>query len=89
MPADLAVVIVSWNTRALTLDALRTLYSDLEAHGPENTEVWVVDNASTDGSGNAIREQFPRVKLVISERNLGFAGGNNHALRLMGFLVDE
>jgi hypothetical protein len=84
MPVDLAVIIVSWNTRDLTLDTLRTLYADLETNGPENTEVWVVDNASTDGSANAIREHFPRVKLVISEKNLGFAGGNNHAMRLIG-----
>jgi GT2 family glycosyltransferase len=80
----LAVVIVSWNTRDLTLDALHTLYADLDANGPA-TEVWVVDNASTDGSADAIRTQFPQVRLVASDTNLGFAGGNNHALRLMGF----
>ncbi|MBN1563126.1 MAG: glycosyltransferase family 2 protein [Anaerolineae bacterium] len=85
MAVDLAVIIVSWNTRDLTLDALRTLYADLDMHGPADTEAWVVDNASSDGSADAIRAQFPRVKLVISADNLGFAGGNNHALRLMGF----
>lgn len=84
MPADLAVIIVSWNTRALTLDALKTLHDDLHAHGPE-AEVWVVDNASSDGSPAAIREQYPQVRLLRSDKNLGFAGGNNHALRLMGF----
>jgi N-acetylglucosaminyl-diphospho-decaprenol L-rhamnosyltransferase len=84
MPAELAVVIVSWNTRDLTLGALRTLYDDLNAHGPD-TQVWVVDNASADGSPNAIRREFPQVKLVVSPQNLGFAGGNNHALRMMGF----
>lgn len=84
MPADLAVIIVSWNTRALTLDALKTLYDDLHAHGPQ-AEVWVVDNASSDGTPDAIREQFPQTRLVQSDTNLGFAGGNNHALRLMGF----
>jgi GT2 family glycosyltransferase len=85
MSADLAVIIVSWNTRDFTLEALRTLYSDLDAHRPANTEVWVVDNASNDGTADTIREQFPRVTLVISEKNLGFAGGNNHAMRSMGF----
>jgi N-acetylglucosaminyl-diphospho-decaprenol L-rhamnosyltransferase len=84
MAAKLAVVIVSWNTRDLTLEALRTLYQDLEAHGPL-AEVWVVDNASTDRSAEAIQHFFPQTTLIASETNLGFAGGNNHALRLMGF----
>ncbi len=84
MTADLAIIIVSWNTRDLTLDALRTLYADLDAHGPD-AAVWVVDNASSDGTPDAIREQFPRARLVASDTNLGFAGGNNHALRLLGF----
>lgn len=83
-PADLAVLIVSWNTRDLTLDALRALYADLDAHGPQ-ADVWVVDNASTDGSADAIRAQFPQAHLIACDQNHGFAGGNNHALRLMGF----
>ncbi|MBN2303307.1 MAG: glycosyltransferase family 2 protein [Anaerolineae bacterium] len=81
---ELAVIIVSWNTRDLTLDALRTLYADLDTNGPA-AQVWVVDNASSDGSPDAIRQQFPRVNLIASETNLGFAGGNNHALRQIGF----
>lgn len=84
MPAELAVIIVSWNTRELTLDALRTLFADLDAHGPQ-AEVWVVDNASTDGSPAAIRAAFPRVHMLACHENLGFAGGNNHALRELGF----
>jgi N-acetylglucosaminyl-diphospho-decaprenol L-rhamnosyltransferase len=85
MPSDLAVVIVSWNTRELTLDALRTLYDDLDASGPESATVWVVDNASSDGTPDAVQKQFPQATLIASATNLGFAGGNNHALRLMGF----
>jgi N-acetylglucosaminyl-diphospho-decaprenol L-rhamnosyltransferase len=84
MTAELAVVIVSWNTRELTLDALRTLYADLDANGLDAT-VWVVDNASTDGSPDAIRETFPRTTLIASDKNFGFAGGNNYALRQIGF----
>jgi GT2 family glycosyltransferase len=84
MPSELAVVIVSWNTRELTLDALRTLYDDLDTHGPEAT-VWVVDNASSDGTPDVVETQFPQAALIASATNLGFAGGNNHALRLMGF----
>lgn len=84
MPA-LAVVIVNWNTRDLTLAALRTLCDDLERQGPKPTDVWVVDNASRDDSVAAIRTQFPQVKLIESKQNLGFGGGNNLALRQMGF----
>ncbi len=84
MPPDLAVVIVSWNTRALTLDALRTLYEDINAHGP-SADVWVVDSASSDGTPDAIREHYPQVKLIASDTNLGFAAGNNAALRALGF----
>jgi len=84
MAPDLAIIIVSWNTRDLTLDALRTLYADLDANGPD-AAVWVVDNASTDGTPESIREQFPRATLIASDANLGFAGANNHALRLLGF----
>lgn len=84
MAADLSVIIVSWNTRDLTLDTIRTLVQDLAEHGPE-AEVWVVDNASSDGTPDAVRQQFPQVKLVASDKNLGFAGGNNCALRQIGF----
>lgn len=84
MVTELAVVIVSWNTRDLTLDALRTLYADLETHGPE-AQVWVVDSASSDGTPEAIEREFPQVTLVVSDTNSGFARGNNHALRLIGF----
>jgi len=84
MPPDLSVIVVSWNTRELTLDALGTLLADLEAHGP-TAEVWLVDSASTDGTLEAVRARFPQVRLIASDRNLGFAAGNNAALRALGF----
>jgi N-acetylglucosaminyl-diphospho-decaprenol L-rhamnosyltransferase len=84
---ELAVLIVNWNTRDLTLEALRTLYDDIDNHGPPDTRVWVVDNASRDDSVTAIRRAFPRVQLLESKTNLGFGGGNNLALRAMGFGV--
>lgn len=84
MSAELAVVLVSWNVRALLLDALHTLQTDLDAHGPA-AEVWVVDNASGDGTVEAVREPFPRVNVIASEKNLGFGAGNNLALRRIGF----
>ncbi len=84
MSTELAVVIVSWNTRDLLLDALATLFRDLHASGPQ-TDVWVVDCASADGSAAAVQTHYPQVKLIASETNLGFAGGNNLALQQMGF----
>ncbi|MGQ9888087.1 MAG: glycosyltransferase family 2 protein [Aggregatilineales bacterium] len=82
--ADLAVVVVTWNVRALALEALRTLFADLEAHGP-GAEVYAVDCASDDGTAEAIAATFPQVRLTASEENLGFARANNLALRQMGF----
>jgi GT2 family glycosyltransferase len=46
------------------------------------TEVFVVDNASSDGSADMVRECFPAIRLIECDDNLGFAGGNNHALAL-------
>jgi GT2 family glycosyltransferase len=79
--ADLAVVLVTWNVRDLALHALESLYHDLSAHGPQSTDVYVVDNASADGTANA----FPQVKLTASRENVGFGAANNLALRHIGF----
>jgi N-acetylglucosaminyl-diphospho-decaprenol L-rhamnosyltransferase len=81
---DLAVVIVSYNVRELLAACLSSLFADLVAAGLE-TKVWVVDNASADGSADMVRRQFPRVELIAGERNVGFAAGNNLALKAMGF----
>ena len=84
MPTDptwerpvLSVVIISYNTRAMTLDCLRDLFADL---GALPAEVWVVDNASKDGSPAAIREAFPQVRLIANDRNAGFGAANNQAI---------
>lgn len=82
---SLAVVLVTWNVRDLALDALDSLFADLKAHGPAGARVWVVDNASGDGTVDAVARRFPQVNLIAGERNRGFAGGNNIALRAMGF----
>ncbi len=83
----LAVVIVTWNVRDLALEAVRTARDDLARNGPEG-QIWVVDNASTDGTVEALHERFPDVQVIASDRNLGFAAGNNLALRAMGFGQD-
>jgi N-acetylglucosaminyl-diphospho-decaprenol L-rhamnosyltransferase len=79
MPA-LAIVIVNYNTR----DLLRNCLRSLEAGAARcETAVWVVDNASPDGSAQMVRGEFPGVRLIESRRNGGFAYANNLALRAM------
>lgn len=81
---DLVVVTVSYNTRDLLADCLGSVLTGLEHSGLE-AQVWVVDNASADGSAEMVRQRFPAVRLVAHDENLGFAGGNNLALQEMGF----
>jgi GT2 family glycosyltransferase len=73
----LLILIVSWNTRDLLRDCLRSLQP--EAH-PE-WDVLVVDNASTDDSVAMVRREFPTVRLIENERNAGYARANNQGLR--------
>ena len=74
----ISAIVVSYNTRAMTLDCLRDLYADL---GDTPAEVFVVDNASTDGSAGTIREQFPRTIVIDNTTNAGFGAANNQAIR--------
>ncbi len=81
---ELAVVMVTWNVRDWALRSLRSLFAALE-RSALSVEVWVVDNASADGTPEAIRSAFPQVRLQVNETNRGFAAANNQALRAMGF----
>jgi GT2 family glycosyltransferase len=77
-PIDISVVIVGWNAKhylELCLDSLA------KAPPRRNMEVFVVDNASADGSVEMIEAKFPWVKLIKSSENLGFSKGNNVAIR--------
>ena len=78
---ELSVVIVNTQTRDLVLTSLRLLMPELS---DLDHEVFVVDNASTDGSVEAIRREFPAAKLIANRENRGFARANNQALRLAG-----
>jgi hypothetical protein len=69
----LAAVVLSWNGREETLACLRSLAEV----SYEPFDVVVVDNASGDGSADAVAAEFPGVELVRSDRNLGYAGGMN------------
>lgn len=73
----LSALIVSYNTREMTLDCLRTLIVAL--HGMES-EIIVVDNASSDGSVAALMAEFPVVQLIANSENVGFGAANNQAM---------
>jgi len=74
----LSIVIVSYNTRGLLLDCLRSIV----AFGPSIPyEVIVVDNGSKDGSVAAVAAEFPGVILIANSDNCGFAAANNQGLR--------
>ena len=76
----LAIVIVSWNTRDLLHRSIQTIHASLAGSGIDY-KIVVVDNASSDGTPAMLRAEHPEVVLLESGRNLGFAGGNNLALR--------
>lgn len=84
MSISLSVIIVSYNTRDITLECLRTLFTRLDAAPDIEAEVWVVDNASTDGSVEAIGEEFPTVHIIANRDNRGFGTANNQAMRRAG-----
>ena len=89
---DLSIVIVNWNVRDLLRLCLRSI---LEAASPDERtpslwhleavdlwfEVLVIDSASSDGSVQMVRSEFPSVRLFPSEVNLGYTGGNNLGMR--------
>lgn len=71
---DLSVVIVNWNLKDYLLEAVTSVLDSVKRH---RFEILVVDNASTDGSADAVRRQFPEVRLVENRENVGFGQGNN------------
>lgn len=74
---DLLIVIVNWNTSALLRDCLQTVFAGL---GQLQAEIFVVDNASSDGSLAMLAAEFPAVIAIANASNLGFAAANNVAL---------
>lgn len=77
-PPRVAVIVLTWNGRALTLDCLESL----AAVTTPGVHVMLVDNASTDGTVGAVRKRFgDNVEIVANNTNLGFAGGNNAGIQ--------
>jgi GT2 family glycosyltransferase len=74
---EVSILIVSYNTREMTLEAIRSAREQTRARH----EFIVVDNASTDGSAEAIAAEFSDIKLLPEAQNHGFARANNLAAR--------
>jgi len=72
-----ALIILNWNGREDVLNCVSTL----PRLTYPNYFATVVDNASTDGSVEALRERFPEQRVLVMEKNLGFCGGNNRGIR--------
>jgi hypothetical protein len=81
MPADLSIIIVSWNCRDELAACLVSIAP--ERHGVA-LETVVVDNASRDGAAEMVREKFPGVALIANVVNRGFAAANNQGIAATG-----
>jgi N-acetylglucosaminyl-diphospho-decaprenol L-rhamnosyltransferase len=91
---DASIIIVNWNTREMLTRCLESIFADCgpqisadsEAAGHPSSqptiEVFVVDNASSDGSQRMVEERFSWVHLIENTANLGFASANNQAIAL-------
>ena len=73
---QLSVVIVNWNVR----DFLRECLNSVQAEIAEEADILVVDNASSDGSVDMLRSEFPEVRVIANAENVGFGAANNQAL---------
>lgn len=71
---DVSIVIASWNAKRHLVDCLRSIEADERR---ATIETIVVDNASTDGSPEAVEREFPRVTLIRNAENFGFARASN------------
>lgn len=74
---DLSIIIVNWNTCDLLAGCLQSIFATA---GNLSLEVWVVDNASHDGSVAMMRTRFPQVHIIENQTNVGFATANNQAI---------
>lgn len=77
MYPKVSIIILNWNGKEDTLECLQSLY---QISYP-NYEIILVDNGSTDDSVEVFKEKYPEIKLIQNNENLGFAEGNNIAIR--------
>ena len=77
-PLQLSIVIICWNDWKVLQDCLESIYKNTRS---VRFEVIISDNGSTDGSIDQVRQNFPQVRVIENQRNLGFAKGNNVGIR--------
>ena len=77
--APATIIIVNWDGRQLLAECLPSVVEAVQHDGGKH-EILVVDNGSTDGSVDFVREHFPCVHVLALDRNYGFAEGNNRAI---------
>jgi len=77
MQPAVAIILVNWNG----LEVTRNCIDSLQSLHYTNHSVIVVDNASTDGSADALEKAYPHITVISSSTNTGFAGGNNIGFR--------
>ena len=75
-----SIIIVTWNRKDDVLESVRSVYVQ---DYPE-FEVIVVDNASTDGTAEALREAYPQVRVIELGQNVGASGGRNYGIEVAG-----
>lgn len=75
---DIGVIVVNWNTREDLKKCLASLYASPAPNC--SFTVWVVDNASADGSAEMVQRDFCKVRLIANDENLGFVKANNQAI---------
>jgi N-acetylglucosaminyl-diphospho-decaprenol L-rhamnosyltransferase len=82
---EMTIIVVSWNVRDLLAQCLTSIFDELGRTPTAAATVWVVDNASSDGSAQMVADRFPAAHLIANPDNRGFAAANNQALRAAGF----
>jgi len=76
-----SVIIVSFNTRKLTIKSIKSVYAS-SGFKKDEIEVIVVDNNSTDDTVEFIGKQFLNFRLIVNQDNRGFGGGNNQGAKV-------
>jgi len=76
--SDISIIIVSYNVKTFLQHCIHSVQ---KASKDLNTELFVVDNKSIDGTGEMIQREFPEVNFIGNDKNLGFGKANNQALK--------
>jgi GT2 family glycosyltransferase len=79
MALDVSIIVVNWNTRDVTCNCLVSVFGQTK---DVRFEVILIDNASSDGSVEKIRKDFPQVTLIANDGNRGFAAANNQGMEI-------